>query len=92
MQIIQIFLCVQCCHAAEPRRGHSLSIDMVAHVAGGKHARDAGSRGITLGAAVDTNVAVFHLQLIVKHIGVRLVAYGDKYTGQVQLADTGILY
>src|SRR5437773_12448045 len=60
---IDKFLRVESGHAAAPRAGHGLAINVVLHIPGGEHSLDAGRSGKTLAPAAGDEVAVFHLEL-----------------------------
>jgi len=60
-QAVKIAFCVQRGHTAGARRGNCLTVDVVHHVARGKHARDAGLGSIALDAGLHFDIAVFQL-------------------------------
>src|SRR5450830_1422871 len=80
----QVALGVQCCHATRTGAGDGLAVDMVLHVAGGKHARHAGGGGHAFQASLGLDVAVVHVQLAFEDAGVWLVANGDEYAVHAQ--------
>ena len=63
---------------------------MVGHVTGGKHALDTGRRGIAGVAAGGVDIAVFHLELAIKNLRIRLVADRDEHTLQIDISGTVI--
>src|SRR5689334_11405222 len=65
-------------HAAGPRAGDGLAVDVILHVAGGEHAFHAGLGGQAFQPAAGDDVAVLHLQLAGEQVGVRVVADGDE--------------
>ena len=76
--LFQEALGVQSRHAARAGAGNGLAVNVVLHVSGSKNARHAGHRGKALQAAAGDDVAVFHVNLAGKNIGIRLVTDGNK--------------
>ena len=72
-------------HAAGAGTRDCLAVDVVLHVAGGEHAGHTGHCRHAGEAALGDEVAVFHLQLALEDVGVRLVADRDEAPGQLQL-------
>src|SRR6185503_1554794 len=70
---LQAFLRVERRHAAGPSAGDGLAVYVILHVAGGKHAGDAGSGGVSVQPALGDDVAVLHLELALENFGVRTV-------------------
>ncbi len=71
---VEKFLGIERGHAARTGRGDRLAVMVILHIAGGEYARNIG-----LAAVMRDQVAVFvHVQLAAKHLGIRLVADGDK--------------
>ena len=67
----QIFLGVERGHAAGPRGGDRLTVDLVHHVAAGEHARDAGAGR----AGLDLDIAIaVEFELAFEQLGRRRVA------------------
>ena len=83
LQVIQILFRVKRGHAAEARGRYGLTIDMITHITGGKYTRCTGGGGITLSAAANLDITVFHIQLSGKDVGIGLVSYGNKNTRNV---------
>ena len=83
--MLQKALGVQRGHAARARAGDGLAVHMVLHVAGGKHAGHRGLGGKALRAAFGQQIAVFHLQLALEDVGVRVVTNGDEAALHLQV-------
>src|ERR1700693_173182 len=71
-------------HAAGAGGGDGLAVDMIGHVAGGKHPGDAGGGGITVESAPDGEVALAHRELAVEKCGIGRVADGHEETRDVK--------
>src|SRR5690625_2823228 len=84
-QIVQPVFRVKGGHAAKARRGDRLAVNMVGHIAGGKHAGNAGGGCHAVLAAAQANVTVLHVELAGKYFGVGVVAYGDEHAVHVEL-------
>lgn len=69
---------VQRRHAACAGAGDGLTVHVVLHVASGKNARHAGHGGEALQASARDDVAVLHIQLTFKNIGIRVMADRDE--------------
>src|SRR5450759_2855201 len=78
LQAVQVFLRVQCRHAARAGAGHGLAIDMVLHVARREYAGHAGGSGIALLTAAGEDVAVLHFELPLEDLRIGRVADGDE--------------
>src|SRR5450759_4948973 len=78
LQAVQVFLRVQCRHAARAGAGHGLAIDMVLHVARREYAGYAGGGGIALLTAVGEDVAALHFELALEDLCIGRVADGDE--------------
>ncbi len=63
IQSTKITLCIQRRLATAGRAGDGLLVDLVLHIAGGEHARDAGLRGVAVAAALGDEIAMIQLQL-----------------------------
>jgi len=63
---------------------------MVHNVAGGKHAGDAGGRGVALKSAFHPDIAAFHLELTGEKFGVGAMADGDKDPGEFNIVRAAI--
>ena len=86
-RLLQKTLCIQRGHAARRGARDRLTVDVILHIARGKHAGHAGLRGKALLAALGDDVAVFQLQLVFENIGIGRMANGDevqKRISQVQ--------
>src|SRR5690606_4470766 len=84
-RILQPALCVQGGHASGAGTCYGLTIDAVLNIAGGKHARH-GSHGChALKPTTGNDVAVFHVELPGKYVGIGLVPNGNEDPGNIQL-------
>src|SRR3989454_4545641 len=77
-QTVQVLFRVERRNAAAAGARHRLPIDMVLHVAGGEHPRDAGRAGVALAPSARDDVSALHLQLAFENAGIRSVAHGDE--------------
>ena len=78
MLFIEEFFSVKCCHASKACRGNGLTIHLVCNITSSKYARHIGRCGIALNAAANANIAIIHVDLAGKYIGIWLVANGDE--------------
>nr|GEU28440.1 hypothetical protein [Tanacetum cinerariifolium] len=87
----EVALGIQRGHAAGAGAGDGLAVDMVLHVAGGKHAGSGGGGGHAFGARAGLDVAVVHVQLAFEDARVRLVADGHEQAVHGDLGDGAVV-
>ena len=81
---VEIGFAIQRSHAASASRSDRLAVYMVGYVASSEYALNAGSCGIALAAAFYLQIAVLHIKLTNKQVGIGLVTNGDEHTSQLQ--------
>jgi len=91
-QGIQIFLGVQRRHAAAAGGSDRLAVDLIHDIAGGEHAGNAGSGGITIKTTLYLYITVFHVKLACKQLRVGRVANGDEYAFGLHFVDFVLLF
>ena len=84
-ECLKVALGIECGHASGASAGDGLTIDMILHIAGGKHTRNIGRSGIAFQPAARFDVAIIHLELSSKEIGVGLMPNRDKDTLKCKL-------
>src|SRR5690606_22705523 len=82
---VEILFCIQGGHAAHAGRGNGLTVDVVADIACGKNARNAGGSRVAFGTGADAEIAVFHVQLAFEQFRVGLMTDGDEYAAELQI-------
>src|SRR5262245_60080743 len=86
VELLEVLVRVERCHAARAGRRDRLAVDVVGDVARCEYAWHAGRRRHTAAAAADDDVALFHLELTVEDRGVRGMSDRDEDTGDRDLA------
>ena len=83
LQVVEVLFSIECSHTARSCRSDGLAVDVVGDVSSGENSGYTGAGSFTIEAAFDDDVTVFHLQLVLKNVGIRLVTDGDKNAGDV---------
>src|SRR5262245_2639154 len=85
VELVQIFVRIERCHAAGTGGGDRLAIDMIGDVARSEHAGHARLRRVAAEAGLYDQVTAFHFQLPFEELRVRRMADRDEYAGDVEL-------
>ncbi len=76
---------IQSSHATRSRAGNGLAVDVILHIACGKHARHAGHGGKALQAALGHDIAIVQGQVALENFSVGRVANGNKAAFEFQI-------